>query len=155
MIRNSQLTLDGNLLSAKFSRSVCRCCLPTSIFAALFAASVATHDTKSKPDQCPEDRRDDGIDPKRPREVPYQEVKSDPLGVLDDEDDKQSNSDERRDRSAAESRAVLGTGTRIRFRHDDPLPDIHHQTERAPCMPSMTRARYPHSSCGVRKLSPA
>jgi hypothetical protein len=113
---------------------------PTSIFAALFAASVATHDTKSEPHQCPEDCRDEGIDPQGPREVPYQEVKSDPLGVLDDEYKKQSASDERCNRSTAESGAVLGTGTRIGLRHDDPLSDIHHQAERAPSMPSTHRA---------------
>ena len=87
---------------------------PPSVFAALFPASVATHDTKSEPQQGPEDCGDDGIEPQRPGEVPDQEVKSDLLGVLDDEYQKQSNSDERCNRSTTQSGAVLAGGTRAR-----------------------------------------
>ncbi len=118
---------------------------PPSVFAALFPASVATHDTKSEPHQGPEDCGDNGIEPQRPREVPDQEVKSDLLGVLDDEYEKQSNSDERCNCSTTESGAVLAAGTRIRVRHNDPLPHIDHLTKRPTCVPSMSHGGIRHA----------
>ena len=41
-----------------------------SVFAALFPASVATHDTKSEPQQGPEDGDDDRIEPRAARRSP-------------------------------------------------------------------------------------
>jgi hypothetical protein len=79
------------------------CCKssPTGL-AALPSASVSAHDTKSKPHHGSDDCNDEGVDPQRPREVPDQEVESDPLRVLDDENDEQPDSDERCDRPATE-----------------------------------------------------
>jgi hypothetical protein len=79
--------------------------------AALLSASVSAHDTKSKPHHGPDDGNDEGIDPQWPREVPDQEVESDPLRVLDDENDEQSDSDERGDRPATESCSARLTAT--------------------------------------------
>jgi hypothetical protein len=70
--------------------------------AALPSASVSAHDTKSKPHHGSDDGNDEGVDPQRPREVPDQEVESDPLRVLDDENDEQPDSDERCDGPATE-----------------------------------------------------
>jgi hypothetical protein len=64
---------------------------------------VSAHDTKSQPNHGTDCGNDKGVDPQRPREMPDQEVESDPLCVLDDENDEQPDSDERCDRPAAES----------------------------------------------------
>ena len=116
-----------------------------SVFAALFPPSVATHDTKSEPQQGPEDGDDDGIEPQRPGEVPDQEVKSDLLGVLDDEYQEQSNSDERCNRPTTESGVVLAAGTRIQVGHDDPLAHIDHRAKRPTCVPSMSHGGIRHA----------
>jgi hypothetical protein len=87
--------------------------------AALFSASVPAHDTKPKPNHGSDDGNDEGVDPQRPREVPDQEVESDPLRVLDDENDEQPDSDERCDRPATESCSARLTATLTLLRHGD------------------------------------
>jgi len=52
----------------------------------------------------PEDGGDDGEQPKRPHEVPDEEVEPDLLGVLEDEDEQESDPDDRRDRAASKFR---------------------------------------------------
>jgi hypothetical protein len=79
--------------------------------AALLSASVSAHHTKPKPNYGSDDCNDEGIDPQRPRKMPDQEVESDPLRVLDDENDKQPDSDERCDRPATESGSARLTAT--------------------------------------------
>jgi type I restriction enzyme, S subunit len=54
--------------------------------AAFHPAPVTTHHTQPEPHQRPEECRHDGVPPQRPGEGPEQELESDPVGVLDDED---------------------------------------------------------------------
>jgi hypothetical protein len=55
---------------------------------------VPTNNAKPEPHQGTDDGYDDGVEPQWPGEVPGQEVKPDFLGVLKDEYEKQSDSDE-------------------------------------------------------------
>ena len=54
--------------------------------AAFHTAPMTTHHAQPEPHQRPKERRHDGVPPQRPGEGPEQELKSDPVGVLDDED---------------------------------------------------------------------
>jgi hypothetical protein len=82
---------------------------------------MATHHAQSDPDQCAERRRDEGVEPQRPREVPNQEVEADPLGVLDDEDEQQPTTGDGGDRSATHACPAPGTTALTRLDHRDPL----------------------------------
>ena len=74
-----------------------------TILAALSAATVTAHHAKPEPHEGPEHRGGYGEEPKRPSEAPGQEVELHALGVLDHENEQQSYSCERGDRSTAES----------------------------------------------------
>src|SRR5215218_4281814 len=52
---------------------------------AFHPAPVTTHHTQPEPHQRPKERRHDRVPPQRPGEGPEQELESDPVGVLDDE----------------------------------------------------------------------
>lgn len=77
-----------------------------TILAALSAATVTAHHAKSEPHEGPEHRGGYGEEPKRPSEAPGQEVELHALGVLDHENEQQSYSCERGDRSTAESASL-------------------------------------------------
>src|SRR5215212_11457152 len=84
-----------------------RCASPTSQrllpgCAAFHPAPVTTHHTQPEPHQRPKQRRHDRVPPQRPGEGPEQELESDPVGVLDDENQEDPDADQRRDRPATQ-----------------------------------------------------
>jgi hypothetical protein len=86
---------------------------------------VPAHDTKSQPHHGTDDGNDEGVDPQRPREVPDQEVESDSLGVLDDENGEQPDSNERCDRPATESSSARLPATLNLLCHgESPLREV-------------------------------
>jgi Endosomal/lysosomal potassium channel TMEM175 len=74
-----------------------------SVFAAGHATPMTAHDAQTEPNQCTEDRRDEGEQPQWPGEAPDQEVESDLLGVLHHEDHQQAESRQRGDRPSTEA----------------------------------------------------
>ena len=87
--------------------------------AAISSASVSAHDTKSQPNHGTDDGNDKGVDPQRPREVPDQEVESDPFCVLDDENDEEPDSDEGCDRPTTQSGSPRLSATLTLLRHGE------------------------------------
>src|SRR5215211_8863012 len=70
--------------------------------ASFHTAPMTTHHTQSEPHQRPKQRRHDRVPPQRPGEGPEQELESDPVGVLNNEDQEDPDTGERRDRPAAQ-----------------------------------------------------
>src|SRR5215218_729539 len=70
--------------------------------AAFHPAPMTTHHTQPEPHQRPKQRRHDRVPPQRPGEGPEQELESDPVGVLNNEDQEDPDTGERRDRPAAQ-----------------------------------------------------
>src|SRR5215207_9903860 len=70
--------------------------------AAFHAAPVTTHHAQSEPHQRPKQRRHDGVPPQRPGEGPKEKLESDPVGVLDNEDQEDPDAGERSDRPATQ-----------------------------------------------------
>src|SRR5436190_13869583 len=73
-----------------------------SVFTSCLASSATTHHAESDPQQCPENSYQDGVQPERPREAPPQEVETDILSVLDDENDECAAADNGCDRAGAD-----------------------------------------------------
>src|SRR5918993_2731615 len=85
--------------------------------AAFRAAPVTTHHAQPEPHQRPKDRRHDGVPPQRPGEGPEQELESDPVGVLDDEDQQDPEAGQRRDRPTTQFSPVRLLPTRLNRHH--------------------------------------
>src|SRR4030095_11606076 len=74
--------------------------------AAFHPAPVTTHHAQPEPHQRPKERRHDGVPPQRPGEGPEQELESDPIGVLDDEDQQDPETGQRRERPTTQFATV-------------------------------------------------
>jgi hypothetical protein len=73
-----------------------------AVAATLPPATVPAQHAKSKPNQRPNHGNDEGIQPKRPVKMPHQEMESDFLGVLGDEDGQQADTDKCRNGPSAQ-----------------------------------------------------
>src|SRR3954454_11133815 len=67
---------------------------------------------EAHPHQRPEERRHDGVEPQRPREAEEEEVESNVVPVLDDEDEQHAEPRTRGDRTGAE----LSSSSNVLFR---------------------------------------
>src|SRR5215212_6660917 len=85
--------------------------------AAFHPAPVTTHHTQPEPHQRPKERRHDRVPPQRPGEGPEQELESDPIGVLDDEDQEDPEAGERRDRPATQFAPIRLLPIRLNRHH--------------------------------------
>src|SRR6476620_8505240 len=63
-----------------------------SVFAARFTTPMTANHTQSDPDESPDQRNQERVQPKRPGETPEEEVDLHVLGVLDREDEQHSDS---------------------------------------------------------------
>src|SRR5829696_6270672 len=85
--------------------------------AAFHPAPMPTHHAQPEPHQRPKQRRHDGVPPQRPGEGPEQELESDPVGVLEDEDQEDPEAGERRDRPATQLAPVRLLPARLNRHH--------------------------------------
>src|SRR5262245_17397920 len=79
---------------------------PSVVAARLPTAMTANH-PEPNPHHCSDKRRDERVEPKRPRKAPEEEVEPDILRVLEHEDEQESRSDERGDSYSAQSAPPL------------------------------------------------
>jgi hypothetical protein len=84
---------------------------------AFHPAPVTTHHAQPEPHQRPKQRRHDGVPPQRPGEGPEQELESDPVGVLDDEDQEDPDAGQRSDRPATQFAPVRLLPIRLNRHH--------------------------------------
>src|SRR5215212_4611758 len=85
--------------------------------AAFHPAPMSTHHTQPEPHQRPKERRHDRVPPQWPGEGPEQELESDPVGVLDDENQEDPDAGQRRDRPATQFAPVRLLPIRLNRHH--------------------------------------